>query len=276
MTNPQSAALAAFHCFRCQAPLTTGQRACPQCGQPFEAPVPAAPSAPVPPRSGQRRGVGVWIAGGLAVVVLVLAGIGFAGYKAVQNALGTGQLGRQSGGPGGQGRWSEDPALMAQLGPEQEIKGPLGSYGLRPPAGYTLRQGSMQANDGTGTVYVWSGPAAADGTTPQFEIMIAGDRGNMTSRMTSAGYAEVGLLAMNRQHKQLVHSPIQSGSIHGLPFSRGYWRGLGNRTGRHFHGLIYSEIAAPNMIVISGKDSEPGSRASLPLFNAAALSLHKL
>lgn len=129
--EPEQAASAAFHCFRCQAPLTTGQRACPHCGQAFEAPVPAA--RPAPARSGQRRGVGVWIASGLAA--LVLAGIGFAGYRAVQNTLGAGRISTLPG----QGRWSADPALMTQLGPEQQISGPLGSYAVRPPAGYTLQ-----------------------------------------------------------------------------------------------------------------------------------------
>ncbi len=274
MTTPQPAASAAYHCFRCKAPLTTGERACSRCGQPFEAPVPAGPAArPVPV---QRRGVGVWIAGGLAVVVLGLAGIGFAGYRAVQNAVGTAQFGRQSSGLHGQGLWSADPAVTAQLGPEQQISGPQGRYSVRPPAGYTLRQASMQANDGTGMVYVWAGPAAADGTFPQFEVMLGGDGGAMTSRLTSAQYTTVGMMSANREHRQIVRSPIQSGSIHGLPFARGYWRGLGNRTGRHFHGMVYTEVAAPNLIMMSGKDSEPGSRASLPLFDAAALSLHKL
>jgi len=272
-----------YHCFRCQAPLAAGLQACPQCGQPFPAPVPAsAPtSGPVRPTAAapKRRNAGLWIAGSLALVFVLVGAAGFAGYKWFQNALGqrlTGGLPGREAGAGQQGHWTADPSLTAQLGSAQQVGGPLGLYSIQPPAGFTLRGTDMEAADGKSLIYTWTGPATADGTAPQFVVMLGGDGGMMTSHLTSAQDVQLGLQSLRRSHSNMTTSLIQSGLINGLPFSRGYWKGIGARTGRRFHGMIYCQITSPNMIVISGKDSEPSSRATLPLFDAAALTLRKL
>ena len=273
----------AYHCFRCQAPLAAGSFACGRCGQKFDAPVPAMSSpsgvpASFNPAPKTRGRAGLWIAGILGAVVLVMAAAGFAAYHAFQAGLGGG-LSRGLPGSvaeaGHQGRWTPSGSLTAQLGPEQQIGGPNGQYALQPPAGYTLRQVSMQATDGTSQIYAWNGPQAADGTAPQFVVILGGGPA-MMAPLTSSQYVQMGLMSARRDHVDLKASPVQSGSVHGLPFSRAYWKGAGARTGRRFHGMVYCLIAAPNMIMISGKDSEPASRSTLPLFDAAALTLHKI
>lgn len=272
-----------YHCFRCQAPLTAGLRACPRCGHAYQAPVPATAPTSVPQRptsaAPPRRNVGLWIAGSLVLVFFLVGVAGFAGYKMFQNSLAqrlTGGLSGREAGAGQQGSWTASLALTAQLGPAQQVGGPLGLYTIQPPAGFTLRGMNMEAADGKSLIYTWTGPATTDGTAPQFVVMLGGDGGMMTSHLTSAQDVQLGLRAMRRDHLSMTTSLIQSGTINGLPFSRGYWKGIGARTGLRFHGLMYCQISAPNMIVISGKDSEPSSRSSLPLFDAAALTLRKL
>ncbi len=269
-----------YHCFRCQAPLTAGLRACLRCGQAFQSPVPAAaPLSQSSVAAMPRRSTGFWVAGGLIFFLLLVGAVGFAGYKSFQTALGqrlTGGLTGREAGAGQQGSWTASPALTAQLGPAQQVGGPLGLYSIQPPAGFTLRGTDMEAADGKSLIYTWTGPAAADGTAPQFVVMLGGDGGMLTSHLTSAQDVQLGMRAMSRDHLNMKTSLIQSGTINRLPFSRGYWKGTGARTGRRFHGLMYCQISAPNMIVISGKDSEPSSRSSLPLFDAAALTLRKL
>ena len=106
-----------------------------------------------------------------------------------------------------------------------------------------------------------------------FVLSFGSDGGAITSHLSSAQDVAIGLRSMQRDHMNVVSAPVQSGSLNGLAFSRGYWKGTGVRTGRRFHGLVYCQIASPNMINISAKDSEPSSRSSLPMLDAAALSL---
>lgn len=250
----------------------TGSMSCPNCGLTFAAPVPAAlglPAAPVPAR---RAPVLLWVLGGLGAVVLVIGGLAFAGYRSFQNRL-TAGLSVQEAGAGQQGSWTLSPALAAQLAPPFQVAGPLGYYTVQPPAGYTLSLAKMDAADGNSVIYTWTGPMNSSGTAPVFILSLGSDGGMLTSHLSSAQDVALGLRSVQRDHTQVVRAPVQSGSLNGMAFSRGYWKGIGTRTGRQFHGLVYCQVAAPNIINIYGKDSEPSSRSTLPVFDAAALSL---
>jgi hypothetical protein len=279
VANPQATSPpAAFHCFRCRTPLPAGVRACPGCGQAFDAPVPASRTSP-PAAAPRRAKPGLWLLGCAGVALVVLAGIGFAGYRAFRSALGgnlaRGLQGREAGA-GQQGKWTPDAGLTARLDPEHQVGEAPGLYALRPPPGFALRAGTMDAADGKSLIYGWAGPAAPDGTAPQFQVMLGDDGGRMTSRLTSAQDVQLGLMSFRRSHLNFTSSPVQSGLVNGMPFARAYWKGIGARTGRRFHGMVYCQVDSPHMIMISGKDSEPSSRSSLPLFDAAALTLHKM
>lgn len=228
-----------------------------------------ASAAAVPRR---RSAVLLWVLGGLGLVAVLVCGLAFLGYRSLQSGLGR-AFPVQEAGAGQQGSWTASSTLTAQLAPPFQVAGPLGYYTLQPPAGYAMHVAKMNAADGQSVIYTWTGPMTPEGTAPQFVLSFGSDGGMMTSRLSSAQDVAIGLRSVQRDHAQVVGSPVQSGSINGLAFSRGYWKGVGARTGRRFHGLIYCQIASPNMINMYAKDSEPSSRSTLPLFDAAALSL---
>lgn len=81
---------------------------------------------------------------------------------------------------------------------------------------------------------------------------------------------------MTMTHQNTVTSPIQTGMLHGIRFARASWSGVGPRTGKMFAGIFYGWLVTPNNVLVQAKDESPASKATMPLFNAAALTLHKL
>ncbi len=202
---------AAYHCFRCQTPLTAGLTACARCGQRFDAPVPATllPAA-VSNKPQTGRKALLWIAGALGGVLVLIAAAAVVGYRSFHNALNGngGNLPGQAAGAGRQGTWTPGPRLTAQLSPPYQVAGPLGFYTIQPPAGFTLRGTNMRAADGKSLVYTWTGPQTPDGTAPVFTVMLGSDNGEMTSHLTSAQNVQLGLLGMQRQHSAFAGSTI--------------------------------------------------------------------
>ena len=168
--------------------------------------------------------------------------------------------------------WVSPVRLTDQLGPEEQV----GGYGIRPPAGYTLERISLDAPDGSGSRCVWTGPDHAGGVTPYLQIDVGADNGGASSRMSSDDGVRIGLEAAAQNHSGMVYSPLEHGTINGLSFSRGYWKGYGQKTGKRFHGLVYARITSPSVITILGRDDEPSYRKSAPLLEASALTLRKL
>ena len=77
-------------------------------------------------------------------------------------------------------------------------------------------------------------------------------------------------------HSQVVISLAESGTVNGVAFTRQYWKGVGARTGKMFHGLTYVHFDPPNYVIAGGKDREPESRATMPLCEASVQTLRKL
>ncbi len=267
-----------IQCSRCRAGLPASSLSCPNCGEKFAVPVPAEFSFPAQISAAKpaaaKRGIAVllWVLGGISLAALMIGGLAFFGYRSLQGRLG-GRLSVQEAAPGRQGSWTASQTSAALLAPPFQVAGPLGYYTVQPPAGYTLHGTKMDAADGKSVIYTWTGPMTDDRTAPQFVLSFGSDGGVMTSRLSSAQDVAIGLRSVQRDHAQVAAAPIQSGSINGLAFSRGYWKGVGARTGRRFHGLVYCQIASPNMINMYAEDSEPSSRTTLPTLDAAALSL---
>ena len=172
--------------------------------------------------------------------------------------------------------WTANPALVAQLGPEVKINAAgLGTYGIRPPRGFTLRQINMMAIAGAGLIYVWTGPRQPDGTSANFTVMVGKDNSGMMAGLTSNAFVQLEMSAMTRSHTNTHVSKVQQGTIHGLPFTRASWQGVGQRTGKTFQGIFYGRFVRPLNVMVEAKDEAPSSKTSIPLFNAAALTLHK-
>ena len=172
--------------------------------------------------------------------------------------------------------WTANPALVAKLGPELKITAPgTGTYGIRPPRGFVLHQVNMMAMAGGGMIYMWMGPMQPDNTQANFTVTIGKDNSGMMPGMTSASFVRLEMSAVTMSHKNSQVSAMQQGTIHGLPFARSSWKGIGPRTGKMFQGIFYGEFVRPLDIMIVAKDEAPFSKSSMPLFNAAALTLHK-
>ena len=168
--------------------------------------------------------------------------------------------------------WVSQEKLSSQLGPEEQV----GGYGIRPPVGYTLERISLDAPDGSGTRCIWTGPAHAGGVTPYLQIDVGADNGGASSHLSSDNDVRIGFEAAAQNHTGMIYSPLEQGTINGLSFSRGYWKGYGQLTGKRFHGLVYARIASPSVITILGRDDEPSYHNSIPLLEASALTLRKL
>ena len=188
-----------MQCSRCRAPLSPGSTACPNCGLAFASPVPAGvpyasgPGAVSAGAPGRRPLTWLWwVLGGLGLVVLVILGLAFVGYRSFQSRL-TGGLGVREAAPGQQGSWTPSAAATAQLAPPFQVTGPLGYYTVQPPAGYTLRGTKMDAADGKSVIYTWTGPETPDGTAPQFALSFGSDGGVMSSQVSSAQDVAMGL-----------------------------------------------------------------------------------
>lgn len=173
--------------------------------------------------------------------------------------------------------WTANPALVARLAPEVKISVPgIGTYGIRPPRGFALKQINMTAFKGSGLIYLWTGPMQPDHTAANFTVDIGRDDSGMMPGMTSISFVQLEMSAMTRTHRNAKVSAIQQGSIHGLPFARAAWTGVGPRTGKMFQGIFYGRFVTPLEVMIEAKDESPASKVSMPLFNAAALTLRKL
>lgn len=168
--------------------------------------------------------------------------------------------------------WTASPALTAQLGPEVK----LGGYGIHPPRGFTMRQVNMTAIRGGGVSYSWFGPVQADKTAANFTLLVGSDHSGMMPGMTTTSFLQLEMSSMTMTHRNATASPVQQGTIHGISMARAFWHGIGPRTGKMFNGFFYGQLVGGNMIIIEAKDESPSSKTTMPLFNAAALTLRKL
>lgn len=107
--------------------------------------------------------------------------------------------------------WTVNPALVAQLGPEVKLSAPgVGTYGIRPPRGFTLRQINMTAIAGAGMIYMWMGPMQADKTAANFTVTLGNDNSGMMPGMTSASFMRLEMSSMTRTHLNAQVSPPPS------------------------------------------------------------------
>jgi len=77
-------------------------------------------------------------------------------------------------------------------------------------------------------------------------------------------------------HRNLVQSPVATGTVGGLPFARGAWSGIGQRTGKAFEGIVHISVTPSRYIEIQSHDAAPYSRSTLPLLRASTLTFRKL
>jgi hypothetical protein len=168
--------------------------------------------------------------------------------------------------------WKSDPSLAASLDPEFQVE----EFMIHPPHGFTFKQSPMTSRDGFGQVCVWTGPKHPNGQSAELYLVIGNDGGNMTSHVTSEQVTRMYLGAVASQHLKSSTSAIQSGSIGGMDYARGYWTGFGKQTHQVFHGAVYATSSAPYIIQARLIDSEPYDKKEIPVLEASLQTLRKL
>ena len=166
--------------------------------------------------------------------------------------------------------WKPDPALLEELGEEVEV----GDYRIRPPRDYRrLPAVSAQGRPGD-RVYMWLGPARADGARPQLTVL------HVTSPPDEADNDLEAILDKRlkraREHwRAWIQEPVEAGRVNGLKFVRTRWGGINIATGQPTRGFVYLARDGNTVIQISSQDVEPDHEQPLQLAETAALTFKK-
>ena len=163
-------------------------------------------------------------------------------------------------------------AYAALLAPEVVMQG----YGIQPPAGYTLTQSRHVMLSGSDTVYLWSGPRRADGTTPTLQVVIGQDDGSLAAHSSSRQVTQATLTGMGDNHTGLTVSPVTALTLGSLSFAGGEWDGTGVQTGKEYKGGEYWSVSPSHLIHLSSHDAVPYSHVTMPLLKAAILTFRKM
>lgn len=166
-------------------------------------------------------------------------------------------------------QWKPDADLLAQLQPEKSF----GAFRLRLPRDYTVEEQDMSTPKSRITGYLAKGPTRTDGSFPVMIVFVG-----VAAPGLSTGSAD-GLLNGNQAINGmpgLVKSAFQDGEANGLQLVRQYFKYL-LRPGssRLEHGFQYASTDGQTDIIVAALDPEPYNADTLPLAEAAALTLHR-
>jgi hypothetical protein len=170
----------------------------------------------------------------------------------------------------GEKSWKPDPALLGDLGEEVEV----GDYRIRPPRDYRrLPAVSAQGRPGD-SVYIWLGPARADGAVPRLRVLLLtpppGEADNDLEDILDK------FLKGAREHwRAWIQESVEAGRVNGLKFVRTRWSGISIATGQPTRGFIYLARDGETVIQISSQDVEPDHEQPLRLAETAALTFRK-
>jgi hypothetical protein len=167
------------------------------------------------------------------------------------------------------GQWKPDADLLAQLQPERSF----GAFRLRLPVDYTVEEQDMSTPKSRITGYLAKGPTRTDGSFPVMIIFVG-----VAAPGLSTGSAD-GLLNGNQAINGmpgLVKTNMQDGEANGLQLVRQYFKYL-LRPGssRLEHGFQYATTDGQTDAIVAALDPEPYNDTTLPLAEAAALTLHR-
>ncbi len=168
--------------------------------------------------------------------------------------------------------WLPDKALTTTLGPQTDLAG----YKMRLPAGYTA---DIKKEEATGPFKArFFSLHKSDNVGPTMFVMAV-------SLSPSAATADASHLPATAERlfdgdgcthgqKGLVKTQPQRGLINGLQVARQYFKYTG-ADGHERHGFHYGVVDGAKRLLIIVVDEEPYSKTSLPLAEAAVLTLHR-
>lgn len=164
-------------------------------------------------------------------------------------------------------QWTPDAKLLSQLQPERQFAG----YSLRIPIGFTVEEHDPGPSPkGQITQFLVKGPTRPDGTFLAIFVTVGVAAPGFATGSTDA------LLAGNdviNGKEGLTKSDPQDGMIDGLSVTRQYYK-YPSDSG-WIHGFHYATTDGHTDAMVAAMDAEPHNVASLPLAEAAALTLHK-
>lgn len=165
--------------------------------------------------------------------------------------------------------WAPDPKQLDGL----DAPRTFGDYLLRFPKGFQSKEKVMDEKYGTAATCIASGPKRADGSVP-FLVLVnghAGEGGVALSVDTLMKGAD-----LPRDQAGFVETDTQDGSNGSLDMSRRYFKFPDpSHTGKFMHGFLYATTDSHSNCVVMAADEEPYSATTLPLLEAAALTLRK-
>lgn len=176
---------------------------------------------------------------------------------------------RPAGGADAGAAWKPDAKLLSQLQPERAF----GSYLMRVPPGYTVEENSLESEKGQIVRFYLKGPSRANGSSPQMFISTA---------LANTGYVTVSVDRLFKSDKLLddkanvARSGVQDGSDGALDLSREYFKFQDSTDKMQWvHGFHYAATDSRSNVLIIFGDEEPDVKTTLPLAEAAVLTLRK-
>lgn len=165
--------------------------------------------------------------------------------------------------------WKPDAKLLSQLQPEQAF----GSYLMRIPKGYTAEEKIMDTEKGQVAFYTFKSPANADDSKPQMFIITALAGPNYVASSVDTLFKGETFLD---DKPGLTVTDVQDGSNGALDLSREYFKFQDNTDKMQWiHGVRYASTDSRTNIQIIFGDQEPNNKTTLPVAEAAVLTLHK-
>lgn len=173
--------------------------------------------------------------------------------------------------------WNPNAALLNKLAPESQFD----TYALRLPLGFTQVDKTIQpAGSAILKQLTYAGQKRSDKTFPVVTVLTlsnlpvttsAGERAQLDKALDNVEQTTT------EGKPNLVISPREYGEANGLPLVREYFKFSQTDEGRttFIHGFYYACITRTSALLFSSFDAEPYNKMSLPVAEAAALTLHQ-
>lgn len=165
--------------------------------------------------------------------------------------------------------WTAAPQAAHQLGEPVAV----GPWRVQKPSwAHNISQITQTGRSAVTVVQTWGGKPRPDGTFPILMLSVtamqsappfATPDGVMDALESSTLRGKTNLVIASREHSLL----------HGLPAAREYWKYTADGGGQ-LHGFFYVMVQGLSFVGVTGMDAAPGHVLSLPVLEAAALTLH--
>lgn len=165
--------------------------------------------------------------------------------------------------------WSPDKALAASLGPPVDLAG----YKMRLPAGCTAELKGDQVS-GPVRLRVFSVHRANDAGPSMFIVVMSPATAANVSGLPATAKRLLDGDGYVHGHADWTKAPPTVGRANGLQAARQYFKHT-RADGRVTHGFHYGVVDGAKRLLVDVVDEAPRSETSLPLAEAAVLTLRK-